>query len=101
MGRGMSLLPIFQTDTRELGMLQTRWAAELNPIIGRVQNQSIILEDVDLINGAVTINHFLGRKLKGWKIVRQNAQASIWDSQDSNKTPELTLVLNSDAVATV
>lgn len=95
------LLPKFQSDSREVGMLQTQWASILDPVIGRTQNQSNILSGVILINGTTVVNHLLGRQLTGWKIVRQNALAAIYDSQDSNQTPQLTLVLISDAVVTV
>lgn len=94
-------LPIFQTESRDLGMLQTKWASILNPIVNAQQNKSIILENVSLINGITKVNHLLGRKLQGWKIVRQRASASIYDTQDSNSTPELTLSLVSNAAVVV
>jgi len=52
--------------------------------------------------GDNTINHGLGRDLKGWIIVRSNAAGvDPYDKQASNASPELTLVLTSAAVATV
>lgn len=94
-------LPIFQSPVQELSLLQTNWASILNPIISNPANQSIILLEVDLINGTTIVNHRLGRKLQGWKIVRQDAAAAIYDSQNSNQSQELTLILNSDADVTV
>ncbi len=99
-------LPKFQAigDTvsgKDFGLLQTNWAALLDPLLGRRQNQSNILPDVELISGTTVVNHRLGRKLQGYKIVLQDAAAAIFDNQSTNQTPELTLVLVSDAVVTV
>lgn len=93
----MASLPQFQSDDRTFQMMQNQWATTLNPIITRAQNNSLILKSISLQSGANSINHLLGRKLQGWKIVRQRAAASIYDDQDSNPTPNLTLALVSDA----
>lgn len=85
----------------EWEIAQDRWAAQLEPMLANPSNNSLILKKVALINGTTTINHLLGRKLQGWKIVRQRAAASIYDVQDSNQTPELTLKLVSNAAVTV
>lgn len=95
------MLPIFQTSSKELNLLQTNWASQLNPMLSNPASQSILLKNVPLINGLTVINHRLGRVLQGWKIVRQRAAASIYDTQDSNQNPELTLFLNSSAAVTV
>lgn len=99
-------LPKFQplgqaVSPKDFSLLQTTWAALIDPILGRRQNQSNILSGVSLVSGANTINHLLGRKLQGWKIVMQNASATIYDTQDANQSPELTLALNSSAPVTV
>lgn len=90
-------LPIFQSDSKDMSLLQTSWAKEINPIITSPQNQSNILKSVPLITGANSVNHLLGRKLQGWKIVRQRAVASVYDTQDTNPFPALTLMLVSSA----
>lgn len=79
-------------------MMQTKWASIINPVINNAPNKSIILENVVLINGTTIVNHLLGRALQGWKIVRQRGPANIYDNQDSNQMPQLTLVLVSDAL---
>lgn len=99
-------LPKFQSigqwvSPKDFSLLQTNWAALIDPILGRRQNQSNILSDVPLAIGANTINHLLGRKLAGWKPILQNAAASLYDNQSTNQTPELTLILVSDAAVTV
>ncbi len=80
---------------------QDRWAAQLNPILSSPQNNSNILKNVALINGTTIVNHLLGHVLNGWKIVRQRSAASIYDNQDSNQSPQLTLVLTSNAAVVV
>ena len=58
-------------------------------------NQSILLKNVKLISGQNNIiNHLLGRKLIGWSIVRKRGPGDIWDEQDSNTIPNLTLLLS-------
>ena len=94
-------LPIFQSDNATLTLLQTKWASEINPLLAKPQNQGLIIPGVVLAIGSNLINHRLGRKLQGWSIVRKRAAAEIYDTQDTNVTPDLTLRLVSDAVVTV
>jgi len=84
-----------------LDMMQNRWASILNPIVSNPVNNSLILKDVQLEVGANVIDHKLGRPLKGWSIVRKRASADIYDNQDFNQMPQLTLYLVSDAVVTI
>lgn len=88
-------LPYFQTADETLSKIQTKWKSILDPLISKPQ--SLILKNVALINGTTVVNHLLGRKLQGWKPVRLRALASIYDAQDSNQTPDKTLILISDA----
>lgn len=97
----MAQLPIFRTDDKDLVMLQTNWTRTLNPVIANPLNQGSILKDVSLKTGSNVINHLLGQKLQGWSLVRQRAAASIYDNQDSNQSPQLTLVLVSSADVSV
>lgn len=94
-------LPIFQTDSKDLSLVQTTWSSQLNPVLNLPINQGLILKNVSLINGTSTISHMLGRKLQGWFVVRLRASASIYDTQDSNPYPELSLKLVSNADVSV
>lgn len=94
-------LPIFHGVSKDLSLLQTNWASIINPVIDLPLVRGFILQRVILTVGSNTINHLLGRKLQGWTIVRQRAQASIYDNQDQNQQAALTLILVSDAVVTV
>jgi hypothetical protein len=86
-------LPTSQQDTK--------WSSILNPLLANPSLQSVILQNVSLQMGLNTINHGLGRKLLGWRVVRLRATATIFDVQDTNSTPALTLILNSSAPVVV
>ncbi len=60
--------------------------------------QGRLVKDVELASATTTkISHKLGRAPLGWIIVRQRASAIIWDTQDTNSNPNLTLNLNCSA----
>jgi hypothetical protein len=73
--------------------MQNRWASIIEPIISKPQANSLILKNVALTAGTNVINHRLGRSLQGWNPTRVRAAATIYDNQDANQTPQLTLVL--------
>lgn len=81
--------------------MQTYWAAQLNPILALPISRGLILSKVALVSGSNTINHLLSRKLQGWFLVRQRASATIYDTQDSNLSPEITLLLTASGNVTV
>ena len=91
-------LPYIQSPSREMSMMQTQWASQLNPVLNLPLVQGIILPDVSLINGATTINHLLGRKLQGWFLVDIDGAAEIYRSQPKNS---VSLTLTSNAAVTV
>lgn len=94
-------LPSYQTSDLTLTLLQSNWATLLNPVLDNPIVNGQILEGVQLAVGSNTINHKLGRKLRGWWIVRQRATGSVYDTQDTNPTPAVTLKLTSDAIVSV
>jgi len=79
----------------------TPWASAIEPVINNPANKSIILKNVALVSGQNVVNHLLGEKLVGWKTTRVRAAAVIYDIQDTNPTPALTLVLFSSAPVVV
>lgn len=90
-------LPIFQSDSAEMGLMQTSWASVINPLLTNPLVNGLLLKNVSLINGSTQVNHKLGRKLQGWTVIRKRAAAEVYDTQDSNSMPELTLSLVSNA----
>lgn len=82
--------------------MQTKWRSILNPFLSNPGLSSQIIPKVFLANSTSTVvNHLLGRELVGWRVVRQRAGSNISDRQDTNQTPELTLVLHSSADVTI
>lgn len=98
----MPKLPITQSDVVELVQMQTKWAGLLNPLLAQPSAQQLILTNVKLAVGQNVVAHTLGRKLRGWIPVRvRGTAAQLYDLQDANQHPELTLILNSSAAVTV
>ena len=91
-------LPQFQSDDRDFQLMQSAWATQLNPMLANPSLQCILLKDVVLANGSNVINHKLGRKPQGWRIVDINGAATIYRSAALNN---LTLTLTSNAAVTV
>lgn len=81
----------------DLPKMQTTWAGQIDPVLNNPLNQGLLLKNISLKSGDNTVNTTLGRQLQGWYIVRQRGPASVYDKQDSNQMPNLTLVLNSSA----
>lgn len=93
-------LPIYQSGLNLLTLqtnfvtMQTNWAAQLDPLLAIPMNSGGLLKSVKLLPGLNTINHLLGKKLTGYYITRmRNAWSNIYDTQDQNQTPTLTLTL--------
>jgi len=90
-----------QTESREINQLQQFIAQALNPILTNPQTQGTLTTKVQLLIGSNVVNHGLGKPLQGWSIVRKRSAAGIYDNQDSNPNPSLTLILVSDAVVSI
>lgn len=102
----MAQLPQFQDGGGSFQMMQNRWAAILNPVISKAEqpkNNTVILRNVSLLSASNpnVVNHGLNREVGGWKIIRQRASAIIWDTQDSNPNPNVSLYLRTSADVTI
>jgi len=81
----------------------TNWSGTLNPLLANLLTQGQLLQSVPLVSGSNPVNHKLQRKLIGWYVTRRRqfkvtgtpTAYDIYDTQDSNQTPELTLTLTS------
>lgn len=91
-------LPRFTTDDKNVTLLQSAWATQLEPVIEFSPNKGLILKGISLISGVNTINHRLGRKPQGYIITDMDAAATVYRSQPLN---DLTLTLTSNAAANV
>jgi len=93
--------PKVQTTDRLINQIQDNVARAIQSVLTGPLSNASLLTSVSLVSGANVINHGLGRKLQGWIPVRVRASATIYDTQDSNSTPALTLQLTASADVTV
>ena len=91
-------LPKFQSDNRDLQLLQSGWAQVLDPVLTNPSLKNLILKDIVLTTGANIINHRLGRTQQGWRIIDINGVATIYRSAAFN---DLTLTLTASAGVTI
>lgn len=94
----MARLPIFQTQSKDLTLLQNNWAAKINPVLANPLNTASILKGVVLASGDNVINTLLGRTAQGWFITDASAAITVYRSAPFN---DLTLTLNSSGAATI
>ncbi len=81
--------------------LQPKWATPLNNLLANPLTQGRLITGLALTTGTNVINHKLGHTLVGWMLVGLSASVTIYDTQASNQTPQLTLNLTSSGPATV
>ncbi len=94
-------LPIFQTSSKDLSLLQTNWASQLNPVVANPIVQGVQVTGITLAaNTPLVINHLLSRKMQGWFVVDQNAAASIYRTQPFN-SKTITLEANANVVVNI
>ena len=100
----MALKALKRINIRDLetNMLQENVAVFLDQIVVNPRLDGILIEDVQLTSGSTTtVNHGLGRKIRGWEIVYKNANADIWAADANQTLPNRQLVLSCSATAKV
>lgn len=94
-------LPQFQNDDMAFQQMQNKWASQLNPVLANLLVNGRLVRNQVLVTGANVVNHGLGRNLQGWFVTRlRGSYAQLFDTQDANSMPALTLNLNSSAPVT-
>lgn len=82
--------------------MQTQWSKDLNPVLANALVNGRLVRNQMLGTGNNVVNHGLGRNLQGWFVTRLRGSFSqIYDTQDSNTMPSLTLNLNASAPVSV
>lgn len=97
----MAAIAKVQTNDRNINQLQQNIITSINPLIKNPLNSGQILQNVKLAIGMNVIPTGLNRKLQGWFVVRLRALSDIYDQQDNNSNPGVTLLLNSSAQVVV
>jgi len=83
------------TKDLDLSKVQDNLTYAIDTIGSKEIIDGIVLKNINLLSsGPNVINHKLGRGLVGWYIIRKRANSDIWDSQDTNPTQAISLILN-------
>jgi len=86
----------YTVDTIQRNVKDFSKQLEINPLL-----DGIILDDISLVTGSSnTVNHKLGRAIKGWIIVRKGAQADVWENA-TQSLPKRNIILEASANCTV
>lgn len=93
-------LPQMRTPNKDLTILQTTWASQLDPLLAKPLSQAILLQNIEINIGNNTINHKLGRNLQGW-VVSRVFDAVIGLYEIPSQLPSKTLILNANAAGTI
>ena len=77
--------------------------AEITEVLADLYDQPILnghlIEDIEITSGTpYTLNHGLDSVIQGYIVVKRNANATVWDSDDATRQ---TITLNSSANVTV
>lgn len=78
-----------------------KWAATLNPVLANPLVNGRLMSGIAVIMGQNTLNHGLGRRLRGYFVVLNSAAVTFYDSQSTNQMPDYTLILNASGPATI
>lgn len=87
---------------QDLNAVQTNIQEYVEPLTDNPILDGVLIQNITLTAGTSTpVKHKLGRKPLGWVVVRKRAESTVWDTQDNNELPTLTLELDCSANVTV
>ncbi len=69
--------------------------------LGAPLDSASIVEGVTLTTASTLVPHRLGRKVRGWIVVRKNASAEVYEGTPVAMTPTKTINLKASATVTV
>ena len=93
-----------KTHTSDLAttQIQQSTANSLSQLTNNPLLSGILIEDIQLIFGEnKSINHGLGRKIRGYLIVKKNNAIDVWMDPAAQSLPERLLVLTPSADAII
>ena len=89
-----------KAEDRVLNQVQDSVAQALKPLLNMAIADGRLIENIEITSGTASIvEHKLDRTIRGWIVVRKNANSNIWESTSS--IPDKTLILNASATVTV
>lgn len=75
------------------------WSQILSPVINNPITQGQLMSGIALVSGTPkTLNHSLGRMMKGWFVVDNTTNSNVWRTQALNTQ---TLTLQASASTTI
>jgi hypothetical protein len=90
------------TQDYELSTVQRNTAEFTQQLANNPRLDGLLIEDIALTSGSeTTVNHGLGRAIRGFEIVYKNAQVDVWADDAKQIFPNSTLVLDTSATATI
>lgn len=87
---GLTIFRKLRTTDRNLERIQSAISDAVNPITRKLLVDGIYLEDLALSSGANTVDHKLGRELRGWIVCRRSNAETIYDTASDRTTLSLT-----------
>lgn len=96
-------IPFIKYHSEDAGfnLFQTGLERTLKPLTTNPLNDGVLLQKVVLASGSNQVAHKLGRKLVGWFPTRVRANATFYDTQDTNLLPEQFLTLVASGAVTI
>ena len=86
----------FPTETAARNIEQAV-ANTLDPIVAIPWMGGVLLEDVSLTSGANTIDHKLGREIRGWFVVRIQGATATYPVETASDSTSLSLTIGANA----
>lgn len=91
-----------KTKQEDLRQLQDSLDAVLNIIRGKQIIDGRLIEDIELSTTALNINHGLDNEVRGWIVVKKNANADVYEATSaSTDLPKKQLKLIATAAVTI
>lgn len=99
----MSAIPLVQTTDRNVNQLQQNFAQAISPLLSNplIGNGFALMKNVTVVTGNNIIPTGLNRNIQGWIVIRNRANATFYDAQDSNSQSTKTLLLVSSASSVI
>lgn len=95
--------PNEEVTAKHINAVQENIGEAIDQVTNKDQLDSKILKNQILTAGAVNkVSHGLGRPLQGWYVIRTHGNYNmVYDTQDTNPSPNLLLYLWTPATVTV
>lgn len=99
----MALIPFqkFQSKAQDLNRLQTNIDMFSRSLIDIPILNGVLLENIVLSTTAAQIQHKLDRNYRGWIVVKQNANATIYSTSSTLSQQFLTLTASAAVTVTL